>query len=42
MQPKVFNNSLISTCEDIEVNSQEIVYCINKHREIVKLDTQKH
>ncbi len=38
MDAKVYNTSLASMCEDVEVSSIEIAYCINEHNQIISID----
>ncbi len=38
MDAKVYNTSLASMCEDVEVSSIEIAYCINEYNQIISID----
>jgi hypothetical protein len=39
MQPSIYNSSLASKCEDVEISKTDKAYCINENSDIVEIDT---
>lgn len=39
MRPTIYNSSLASKCEDVEISKTDKAYCINENSEIVEIDT---